>query len=71
MEERPEKMYGLFGLNHHLLEKNVWSHACTGGQTEEEENGKESCILGSQKPQLRNSTDVDKYDKEVLATRFD
>ena len=23
MEERPEKMCGLFGLNHHLLEKNV------------------------------------------------
>ena len=40
-------------------------------RTEEEENGKESCILGSQKPQLRNSTDADKYDKEVLATRFD
>ena len=23
MEERPEKMCGLFGLNNHLLEKNV------------------------------------------------
>ena len=40
-------------------------------RTEEEESGKESCILGSQKPQLRNTTDVDKYDREVLATRFD
>ena len=40
-------------------------------RTEEEESGKESCILVDQKPQLRNSTDADKYDKEVLATRFD
>ena len=65
-------MYGLFSLNHHLLEKMCDVTPVTEDErTEEEESGKESCILVDQKPQLRNSTDVDKYDKEVLATRFD
>ena len=61
MEERPEKMYGLFDLNHHLLEKMCDVTSVTEDErTEEEESGKVSCILVDQKPQLRNSTNTTK-----------
>ena len=62
MEERPEKMYGLFDLNHHLLEKmcDVTSVTEDERTEEEEESGKVSCILVDQKPQLRNSTNTTK-----------
>ena len=62
MEERPEKMYGLFDLNHHLLEKmcDVTSVTEDERTEEEEESGKVSCILVNQKPQLRNSTNTTK-----------
>ena len=42
-------MYGLFGLNRHILKLNIDS-----GRTEEEdENGKWSSILGDQKLQYK------------------
>ena len=49
MEERPEKMCGLFGLNHHLLEKCVKSRLYW--RTNERRRGKWKRELCSGKPE--------------------
>ena len=46
-----QKMYGLFGLNHHMLEKTCDVTPVTDVRTEKEESGKCSSSLVDQKPQ--------------------
>ena len=46
-----QKMYGLFGLNHHMLEKTCDVTPVTDVRTDEDESGKWSSSLVDQKLQ--------------------